>query len=315
MNKQPQIEELVKPIRNDLTSGAAELALQGIKVFRSLMSDIPHDEKPEMVRDVLIDMAKALVKAQPAMAPMFHLGNTVLIATKNCKTTPEIMKAADDAFTQFETRLCESASQIADHCYDLIPAGELVFAYSFSSTVVSSLLHARSQRKFFRAVCTEARPSQEGRKLAAMLASAGLEVIHTFDPAMGLVLPMCRAAFMGCDAVARPGIVNKVGSWLLALACRELGIPLYALCGTEKFVSDERLFEFEDYERPGSEVWADPPGGVRVLNKQYELIPFSWLAGVVTEHGILHEKDIDQYVSKLEVHPALRLEGALIANS
>ncbi len=33
---------------------------------------------------------------------------------------------------------------------------------------------------------------------------------------------------------------------MLAVACRELKVPLYALSGTEKFVSDERLFEFEN---------------------------------------------------------------------
>jgi translation initiation factor eIF-2B subunit delta len=312
MNRDKQIEELVAPIRDDLTSGAAELALRGIAAYRSLLSEIPLDEKPEEIEQLLIKASKALVKAHPAMAPLFHLANSILIDTRGAKTAPELTKRADQTLTSFESRLCSSASQIADHVYPLIPAGELVFAYSFSTTVVSSLLHARSQRKFFRAVCTEARPSQEGRKLAAMLASNGMEVIHTFDSAMGLILPQCRAAFMGCDCVGRPGIVNKVGSWLLALACRELGIPLYALAGTEKFVTDERLFEFEDYERPGAEVWSDAPSGVRVMNKQYELIPFSWLAGLVTEHGILQEKDVEQYVSNLETHESLALSGALI---
>jgi translation initiation factor 2B subunit (eIF-2B alpha/beta/delta family) len=310
MDKQRQIEELIRPIRNDLTSGAAELALQGIALFRNITSDIPLDEKPDAVKHVFIDAGKALVKAHPAMAPLFHLANTVLIAVADAKTTGEIMQKADKALTAFETRLCESASRIADHVFDLIPPGELVFAYSFSSTVVSSLMNARSQRKFFRVVCTEARPSVEGRKLATMLASNGIEVIHTFDSAMGLILPQVRVAFMGCDAVARPGIVNKVGSWLLALACRELNIPLYALAGTEKFVEDERLFEFEDYERPGSEIWPDAPSGVRVMNKQYELIPFSWLAGLVTEHGILQEDGIEKYLPNASVHDALALECA-----
>ncbi len=309
MTKLQELEGLIIPIRDDTTSGAAEIALQAINVFRHLMSD-PLPDDPAEVRKLLVEATKALVGAQPAMAPLFHLGNTVLQATKDARSTGELAALCDQALEKFELQLCNSASMIADHVFDLIPAGELVFAYSFSSTVVSSLLHARSQRKFFRAVCTEARPSMEGRKLATMLTSAGLEVIHTFDTAMGLVLPNCRVAFMGCDCIARPGIVNKVGSWLLALACRELNIPLYALAGTEKFVTDERLFEFEDHERPGNEVWEEAPPGVRVLNKQFELIPFSWIAGLVTEHGILQEEDVEQYVSRLEVHEALRIEGA-----
>lgn len=311
MQNNNHLEELVTPIQNDLSSGAAEIALQAISVFRTVIAE--NDKLgPDALKVKLVETAQVLIQAQPAMAPLFHLGNTVLQATKDAKTTAEVCQLTDGALDKFETRLCTSAAEIAEHTLNLLPPGELVFAYSFSSTVVSSLLHAKASRRFFRVVCSESRPSLEGRKLATVLAQSGIEVIHTFDSAMGLVLPQCAVAFMGCDCIGRPGIVNKVGSWLLALACKQLGIPLYALAGTEKFVTDERLFEFEDHERPGSEVWDDIPQSVKVLNKQYELIPFSWIAGLVTEHGILQEDDIEQYVSKLEVHDALKLEGALL---
>jgi translation initiation factor eIF-2B subunit delta len=309
MNRTQRIEEVIAPIRADLTSGAAELALQGIAAFRVLMSEA-ENESADYMKQTLVETAQALIKAHPAMAPLFHLGNTVLLATQASKDTKKIIVDADTALDLFETRLCESASKIADHVFELVPPGDLVFAYSFSSTVVSSLLNARARGRYFRVVCTEARPSMEGRKLAKMLADAGLEVIHTFDSAMGLILPQCRIAFMGCDCVGQPGIVNKVGSWLLALACKEQGIPLFALAGTEKFVHDDRFFDFEDHERPGVEVWDDAPTGVRVMNKQYEPIPFSWLAGVVTEHGIIQEKDVEKYISQLEVHPALAIQNA-----
>jgi translation initiation factor eIF-2B subunit delta len=309
MNRSQRIEEVIAPIRDDLTSGAAELALQGISAFRTLMAEAENDS-PEAVKKLLEDAVQALVKAHPAMAPLFHLGNNVLLAIKSSKDTKAILTDADNSLDAFENRLCESAEKIAEHAFELIPPGDLVFAYSFSSTVVSSLLAARARGKYFRVACTEARPSMEGRKLADMLSSGGLEVIHTFDSAMGLIVPQCRIAFMGCDCVGRPGIVNKVGSWLLALACKEQGIPLFALAGTEKFVTDERFFEFEDHERPGSEVWNDPPKGVKVLNRQYEPVPFSWLAGVVTEHGIIQERDIEKYIDQMEVHPALQIQGA-----
>lgn len=311
MGKDRQIEELVAPIRDDLTSGAAELALRGITVFRSLMTESANDSAAELYQ-LLITTAQALVKSQPAMAPIFHLSNTVLQSASDITKTDEMISRADAALDAFETRLCESAAKIADQVIELIPPGELVFAYSFSSTVVSGLLNARAQRKFFRVVCTEARPSMEGRKLASVLAQAGIEVIHTFDSAMPLILPMCRVAFMGIDCVGRPGIVNKVGSRLLGFACKNLEIPLYALAGTEKFVTDDQFFEFEDHERPGSEVWTDPPPGVKILNKQFEPIPFSDITGIVSEHGILHEKDVDKYVSSINVHEALRGHGAFV---
>ncbi|MBY0360014.1 MAG: hypothetical protein K2W82_18570 [Candidatus Obscuribacterales bacterium] len=292
-------ELMMSEIANDLTSGAAELALRSINIFRN---ELAASEDFVLVRESLQSIAQKLFKSQPAMAPLFNLGNVVLFAADKANNIEQLRTLVDEALTGFESRLCDSAAKIADTAYELIPPGAMVFAYSFSSTVVSALLNARSKKKFFRVVCTESRPSEEGRKLANMLDSAGLEVVHTFDSAMGLVLPTCSVAFMGVDCVARPGIVNKVGSWLLALACRELNIPLYALAGTEKFVTDDLLFSFEDHERPGSEVWSDPPAGTKVLNRQFELIPFPWISGLVTEQGILKGEQIEAYVDEVEVH-------------
>lgn len=304
-----KIAELVKPIRDDLLSGAAELALRAITIFQAVIADT-QAQGPTVVKKRLVETAHALLDAQPAMAPLFHLSNTVLIAIRHSATVDEIQKDCQAALDKFEKTLCESAATIADEVFELIPPGELIFAYSFSSTVVSCLLNARAKGRYFRVACTEARPSLEGRKLASRLASGGIEVIHTFDNAMSLVLPNCSTAFMGCDCVGRPGVVNKVGSWIMAVACRELGIPIYALSGTEKFVTDDRLFEFEKHERPGDEVWDAATKGVRVLNHQFDLVPFSLLTGLVTERGILKEPDIEKIVSSLEVHESLKLEPA-----
>lgn len=305
MRLSEEVEKMVSAIADDLASGAAELALQAINVFRTTLTDCGTDSLAE-ARERLTDTARAIVRAHPAMAPMYNLGTEVLNAADAANSIEEVNSTCGEALTRFETKLCSSASRIADLVYDLIPPGEQVFAYSFSSTVVSSLLSARSQKKFFRAVCTEARPSNEGRRLATMLASGGLEVMHSFDMSLGLILPTCRVAFMGVDCVGRPGLVNKVGSWMLGLACRELNIPLYALAGTEKFVPDDVFFAFEDHERPGQETWNNPPQGVKVLNHQFELVPFTFIAGLVTDDGILRgEAQIEEYVRNVKVHPRL----------
>ena len=310
---QNRIAELIQPIADDLLSGAAEIALRAITIFQSVIANQEKDlGSLEQKRAALTFTATRLIDVQPAMAPLFHLGNDILLAIEPAASSSDLDERCSTALTKFEKMLCASAATIADIAYDLIDPGELIFAYSFSSTVVSCLLNARARGRFFRVVCTEARPSLEGRKLASRLASGGIEVIHTFDNAMGLVLGNCSAAFMGCDCIARPGVVNKVGSWMLAVACRELGVPLFALSGTEKFITDERMFEFERHERPGTEVWDNAPKGVALLNQQFDLVPFNLLSGLVTEKGILKESDIEPYLSNFAVHKALKLAPAQV---
>lgn len=303
------IGDLVKPIEEDLLSGAAELALRAIIIFQTIMKE-KKASPPESLKGYLYEAAKQLVSVQPAMAPVFHLSNCVLMAIKDLDSSDEIIEKCQATLDDFEKTLCASAAKIADLAYDLIEPGALVFAYSFSSTVVSALLNARSRGRYFRVACTESRPSMEGRKLAARLASGGIEVTHTFDTAMGLVLPSCSVAVMGCDCIAEPGVVNKVGSWMLAIGCRELKVPLYALSGTEKFVSEERLFEFEKHTRPGGEVWEEAPREINLVNNQFDLVPFDLLTGLVTERGILKESDIKDLISSYTVHDSLKLEAA-----
>jgi translation initiation factor eIF-2B subunit delta len=150
----------------------------------------------------------------------------------------------------------------------------------------------------------------EGRKLASRLAAGNIEVMHTYDSAMSLILPNCSVAFMGCDCIGAPGIVNKAGSLLLSLACKEAGVPLYALASTDKFVRDEHLFQFENHHRPGSEVWDQPPPGVRVLNRQFELIPLGAVSGIITEKGIIGQNQVEEQLSHSKVHQALSLAPA-----
>jgi translation initiation factor eIF-2B subunit delta len=295
--RENSIEQLIAPIGNDLLSGAAEIALQGITVLQSIISSADNTTPDELKQDIEFTSQK-LIDAQPAMASLFNIANSVIRAISDCNTVVEIKAESQKVLDHYEKLLCDSVAKIADFAFDLIPPGEIVFAYSFSSTVLSCLLNARAKGRYFRVACSESRPSMEGRKLATLLASGGIEVISTFDSAMGMLLPSCSVAFMGCDCIGAPGLVNKTGSFLLALACHELKIPLYALCDTTKFVGEDRFFEFENHQRPGMEVWDDAPPEVSIVNRQFELIPFDYITGLVTEKGLFAKNDLAKYITK-----------------
>jgi translation initiation factor 2B subunit (eIF-2B alpha/beta/delta family) len=304
-----QIAALVRPIQEDLLSGAAEIALRAITIFQAVLT-LDTTTDVDSLRANLIECAHALLKAQPAMAPVFHLCNQVLSTAEKAKSADALRIDCQKTLTDYEKKLCDDVAKIADYVLDVIPPGELIFAYSFSSTVVSCLLSARARGRYFRVACTESMPSMEGRKLASQLAEGKIEVMYTYDSAMGLVLPNCSVAFMGCDCVGAPGLVNKAGSLLLALACKDMGIPLYCLASTDKFVSEDRLFEFENHERPGSEVWSDAPAEVKVLNRQFELIPVDYISGIITEKGMIRANQVEEQIAQYRVHEALALSSA-----
>ena len=67
------------------------------------------------------------------MAPLFHLSNAVLLSIAKETTVEGVRAGCQEALDRIEATLCKSAAVIADLAFDLIPPGELVFAYSFSS--------------------------------------------------------------------------------------------------------------------------------------------------------------------------------------
>ncbi len=306
--------ELIDKIGKDLQSGACELSLKAINVFGQILSDSENNDVND-ARNQLSQAAKLLIKSQPGMAPIFNLSNEILNSTALAKNINELKSIGETTLTQFENDLCRNAQSIAEHTASFIPTGELIFAYSFSSTVITALLNARSKGKYFRVASTEARPSFEGRKLAKALSDGDIEVMHTFDLALGLVLPNCSVAFMGADCVGLPGVVNKVGSWLLAIACREYSIPLYVLCDTAKFVSEERLFEFEKHVRPGSELWPEYKefnNNLKILNHQYELVSLNLITGFITENGLIQSNDLKNHIPTKNINEAIQLEEAFL---
>ncbi|WIA12133.1 hypothetical protein OEZ85_012206 [Tetradesmus obliquus] len=77
-------------------------------------------------------------------------------------------------------------------------------------------------------VC-ESRPLCEGVSMARRLAAAGLNVTLITDAQAGVFVEQADVVLLGADAVTPDGVVNKVGSRLLALAAKAAGVPVVAV--------------------------------------------------------------------------------------
>ena len=126
------ITELVKPIREDLLSGAAELALRAITILQGILT-ANEATTAEELKSQLTDTVQALIDAQPAMTSIFISATPCCCRLAMQKPSPTSRPTARQTLDKFEPPPPDSAAAIAEHAYSLIPPGELVFAYSFSS--------------------------------------------------------------------------------------------------------------------------------------------------------------------------------------
>jgi translation initiation factor eIF-2B subunit delta len=257
----PAVCDLVEAIRQDQRSGARALAARAAE---ALCAAAPAG------KEAVADAAKALISAQPAMAPLYNLSQKALAAAD-----------VEAACREFLSVMDVHAAAIARHAATLIPAGATVLTHSYSSTVVDALLETRD----VKVIATESRPVREGVLLAERLAAAGIPVTLILDAAIAAYAGRCRLALVGADAVTGGAVVNKTGTALVALAAWTENVPLYALCGSEKFLPDSYVPPREPPKDPRQVLERELPG-IRVENYYFESTPLEWFAGLVTEDGV-----------------------------
>ena len=83
-------------------------------------------------------------------------------------------------------------------------------------------------------------------------------------------------------------IINKIGSYLIAVAACENGIPLYIAASTLKYDKRKRLII--EMRNP-NEVYKKIKG-VKLLNPAFDVTPAKYIAGIITEKGVFKPEEI-----------------------
>jgi methylthioribose-1-phosphate isomerase len=172
--------------------------------------------------------------------------------------------------------------------------GALATGGSGSALAVIRALHARDAA--VHVLACETRPLLQGARLTVWeLSAAGVPHALVVDAAApGLIARgEVDAVIVGCDRVTRAGeVANKVGTYPLALAAREAGIPFVVAGPTstiDRTLEDGAGIVIE--ERAPDEVrmaggtlltLADVP----VRNPAFDVTPARLITALVTERGV-----------------------------
>ncbi len=174
-----------------------------------------------------------------------------------------------------------------------------VFTHCHSHTVEAILLQAKKNRTLKRVINTETRPQWQGRITATNLAKAGIPVTHIVDSAAGVFLEEADAFITGADAILASGAaINKIGTSLISLKAKQLGIPHYIATSTHSFDPATYYGEKEEIEqRSPKEVWEKKPKGVTIKNPAFDTTKAKYIKAIICEKGIFSPK---KFVKKME---------------
>ena len=184
---------------------------------------------------------------------------------------------------RFGAELVPENATIMTHCN----AGALATAgYGTALGVVRGAVEAG---KRLRVIATETRPLLQGSRLTAWeLARDGIECTLIVDSAAASTIRRGAVdlVVVGADRIAANGdTANKIGTYGLALAAREHGVPFYVAAPTSTV--DLSLPSGDGIpieERGADELGA--PDGVAVANPAFDVTPHAFIAAIITERGV-----------------------------
>lgn len=253
----------------------------------------------------LADAAYTLSHARPTTASRMEL------VTEGCFNAAKRALAQDQDVCQAIVDHTVAANnlrygkigQMAKYLVDMFPNRGGVMTQCFGETIVGQMLkEARSRKKDIRLFCPETRPYFQGARLTATVGhDMGFDVTVITDnmPAFVMQNEQIDVFTSAADTICMDGhVVNKVGTFQIAIAASYMGIPYFVTGAPDKGHPDidSVTIEMRDpdfvLQAMGVRTACD---GVKGYYPAFDITPPHLVSGVVTDKGILSPYDLRRY--------------------
>lgn len=269
---QPELEEGVRRIAEDRTSGSLDLAIAAIDL-------LSYEKSPPL--PVIRELASKLTAAHPDMVAVRNAVQFCLLSREDSDAGTVRYADAVKAFRRFvETSRPRAARQLLK----VIDRPVAVATLSHSSSVLEALEHLRGRRQLLSITVLESLPGGEGRLTIEALRASGDTTVLAPDTDLEAVAATADVVLLGADAIyADGGIANKVLSRALAERANAAAKPVYVVAESIKL----------DHRRKSGEAGISP-------GSLFEIVPPEFLTAISTERGVLKPAQVAALASPPE---------------
>ncbi|MCJ7423882.1 S-methyl-5-thioribose-1-phosphate isomerase [Candidatus Bathyarchaeota archaeon] len=266
----------------------------------------------EELTDELESAAKIIRKTRPTAVNLFWALDRILVKVKGFSgelkdlaalVVEEAQKIAEEdvdanrSMGKYGAELFVDGDVVLTHCN----AGALAtVAYGTALGVIRACWE---QGKKVRVIATETRPKLQGARLTAYeLKRDGIPVTLITDNMVGYVMHrgMVDKVIVGADRIVQDAVINKIGTFTIAVLAKEHGVPFYVAAPRSTFDLTIKSSEAAIEERESEEVThigsqRIAAEGVEVLNPAFDVTPLDYVTAVICENGILYKEDFRKF--------------------
>ena len=276
-------QDVIEAIKNMTVRGAPAIGVSA--AFGMALADIGGID--------LNKAAKEIKAARPTAVNLFWAVDRVLnsedVLSEALNMYEEDM-ATNRAIGKYGAEVINDGDTVLTHCN----AGAL--ACVDYGTALGVFRAARDAGKNINVICDETRPRGQGASLSVWeMQQENIPVKLIPDVASGYLMSQGKIdkVVIGADRIAKGGVVNKVGSFMVALAAKHHNIPFYVaapLSTIDTSIKTGAEIPIEERSREevthinGKIICSDK---VNVINPGFDVTPNELIAGIITEKGIL----------------------------
>ncbi|MBN1218804.1 MAG: S-methyl-5-thioribose-1-phosphate isomerase [Anaerolineae bacterium] len=258
-----------------------------------------------------LDTAAQILRAtRPTAVNLFWGIERMLRAAKdeNLTRVDDIRQAVLVEAQQLADEDVEINQRMARHGAALVKEGDTILHHCNTGslatvdwgTALGVIRMANEQGKNIHVLLDETRPRLQGASLSAWECEQyNIPYTLIVDNAAGHYMRTGQVdiVFVGSDRTAANGdVANKIGTYKLGVVARENGIPFFPVVPTSTV--DLTLPTGDDIpieERDSAEVtdltlFGRPvvPKGAKVGNPAFDVTPYKYVTGIVTEHSVVY---------------------------
>ena len=261
-------------------------------------------ETREQLLKELEASAEVLRKTRPTAVNLFWAIDRVMkTAQKTAGSKDALAEAVVTEAQKMADEDVETNRRMGKHGAALIEDGDVVLTHCNAGslatvdygTALGVIRGAIEEGKDVKVIACETRPRLQGAKLTCYeLMRDGIPVTLISDTMVGYVMSrgMVDKVVVGADRIVRDAVLNKIGTYNVAVLAFEHGIPFYVAAPMSTMDQSRTSEDAVIEERSPDEVTnvgceRIAPEGVKVLNPAFDITPLKYVNAVITEEGIL----------------------------
>ncbi len=318
-------EEVAKAIENLSIRGAPAIGIASAMAV-ALASMNMNVSKSSQLYEKLIPVFRRLIDTRPtAVNIKWAIERMKRLIKKNLHLSPyELKTLIKEEALKIQREDMEINRKIGEFTLPLFKNNCTVMTYCNAGalatggygTATAGMYLAKEKGIKFRVFACETRPVLQGARLTAFeLKEAGIDVTLLPDNTAGALLRKGIVDFVivGTDRTVKNGdVANKIGTYTLAVLCKENKIPFYVAAPTSSIdLKIKSGDEIPIEERDAEEVTTIrniriAPEGVKAINMAFDVTPSKYVTAIITEKGAFLPKHI-KYIKNLDKIENLRL--------